>query len=70
MKTDKNSSAKYYQKTIRGYKKRLTKDIKIFLKNKKKKMWQLDHERYKNLPEHENVKMKNMNVSLLFKELF
>ena len=33
-------------------------------------MGQLGHERYKNLPEHENVKMKNMNVSLLFKELF
>ena len=63
MKTDKDSSAKYYQKTIRGYKKRLTKDIKIFLKNKKKKMWQLGHERYKNLPEHENMKMKNINVS-------
>ena len=43
----KNSSAKYYQNVEERYK--LVKDIKVFLKKKKKKSNHYGREQYKNL---------------------
>ena len=41
------------KKIKKDYKRKLTKDIKIFLKKKKKKNQQYGHERYKNLSKGE-----------------
>ena len=51
----KKSSAKYYQK--KEYKKKLVKDIKVFLKKKMKKKRQHGRERFKNLPEDEKQEL-------------
>ena len=49
---------KYYQENKgRLQKKKLVKDIKIFLKKKKKKKQQYGRERYKNLSEDEKDKV-------------
>ena len=48
----KNSSGKYCQDKKKDYEKRVMKDIKVFLKKKKKKVT-IGCERYKNLPEDE-----------------
>ena len=51
----KHSSASYYKKNKERLQKKHVKDIKIFLKKKKKKRkyW---HERYENLPKDEKQK--------------
>ena len=49
----KNLSGKYYQENKERLQKKLVKDIKIFLKQKKKKKWEYRHERYKYLSEDE-----------------
>ena len=49
----KDSSAKYYQKYKKGYKKRLVKVSKIFPEKKKKIKQDYRWKRYKNLPEAE-----------------
>ena len=48
-----NSSDRYYKKTKKDYKNRLTKGIKIF--RKKKKKLQYGRERYINLTEHKKA---------------
>ena len=53
----KNLSAKYYRENKEILQKRLVKDIKIFLRKKKKKNQQCGRERYKNLPEDEKQKL-------------
>ena len=49
----KNLSAKYYQENKERLQKMLVKDIRVFLKKRKKKKRQHGSERYKNLPEDE-----------------
>ena len=49
----KNLSAKYYQENKERLQKMLVKDIRVFLKKRKKKKRQDGSERYKNLPEDE-----------------
>ena len=51
----KNLSAKYYQGNKKRIQKKLVRDIKIFLKKKKKNHYGC--ERYKNLSEDENHKL-------------
>ena len=53
----KTSSAKYYQENNETLQKKLVKDIKIFLKMKKKKKRQYGREWYKNLWEVEKQKL-------------
>ena len=48
----KDFSARYYPKTKKGFKKRLAKVIKYFLKNTKNKKWKYGRDGYKNLAEH------------------
>ena len=43
------------KKIKKDYKRKLAKDIKIFLKKKKKKNQQYGHERYKNLSKGEKI---------------
>ena len=58
LKISEDSSAKYYQNNKeRLEKKNLVKDIKVFLKKKKKKEWQNDLEQYKSLQEDEKQKL-------------
>ena len=58
LKISKDSSAKYYQNNKeRLEKKNLVKDIKVFLKKKKKKEWQNGLEQYKSLQEDEKQKL-------------
>ena len=52
----KDSSPKYYQSNEERLQKKLTKDIKTFLKKKTKK-WQYGHERYKSLSKDEKQKL-------------
>ena len=55
----KNSSAKYFQDNKeRLHKKKLVKDIEVFLKKKKKRKWQYGRERYKNLSEDEKQNLE------------
>ena len=49
IKISKKLSRKYHQENKERPQKKLAKNIKIFLKNKKKKKPQYGHERYKNL---------------------
>ena len=49
----KNLSAKYYQENKERLQKMLVKDIRVFLKKRKKKKRQHGSEPYKNLPEDE-----------------
>ena len=51
-----NSSARY-RKAKKGYKKRLPKCIKIFLRKKKKQKWQCGSKRYKSFPEDEKQRL-------------
>ena len=51
IKISKDSSAKHYQNNKVRLQKKLEKDIKVFLKKKKKRKRQYDRERYKNLSE-------------------
>ena len=51
----KNLSAKYYQENKERLQKKLVKDIKIFLKKKKKREYGREH--YKNLSEEERHKL-------------
>ena len=58
----KDLSAKYYQSNKerlknKKNKKKLAKDIKVFLKKKNKKNGQYSYERYKNLLEDEKQKL-------------
>ena len=53
----KNSSDEYYQIIKKDYKNKLAKDIKLFIRKKKKKKQQYGHERYKNLPKEEKRKL-------------
>ena len=53
----KNLSAKYYQEDKESLQKKLVKNIKIFLRRKKKKKWQHGHEHYQNLTEDERQKL-------------
>ena len=53
----KNSSAKYYEDNKERLQKKLVKDIKVFLKKKKKKKGQCGCGRYKNLSEVEKKKL-------------
>ena len=58
LKISEDSSAKYYQNNKeRLEKKNLVKDIKVFLKKKKKKEWQNGLEQYKRLQEDEKQKL-------------
>ena len=58
LKISEDSSAKYYQNNKeRLEKKNLVKDIKVFLKKKKKKEWQNGLEQYKSLQEDEKQKL-------------
>ena len=50
-------SAKYHQENKERLQKKLTKDIKIFLKKKTEKKWQCGRKRYKNLSEDEKQKL-------------
>ena len=51
-------SAKNYQNNKETLqKKKLMKDIKIFLRKKKKKTQQYSHKRYKHIPEDEKQKL-------------
>ena len=52
-----NLSSKYYQENKERLQRTLMKDIKMFLKNKKKKKQQYGQERYKNLSEYEKQKL-------------
>ena len=67
----KDSSAKYYQKYKKGYKKRLVKVSKIFPEKKKKIKQDYRWKRHKNLPEAEKqsffVYRKNYFKSYYFK---
>ena len=53
-KISKDLSAKYYQDNKKDYKKKLVKDIKVFLKKNKKKKEQYGRETYKNKLEDES----------------
>ena len=53
----KKFSAKYYQENKERLQEKLVKDIKIFLKKKRKKTRQYGHERSKNLSEDEKKKL-------------
>ena len=53
----KNLSAKYSQENKEELQKKLVKDIKIFLRKKKKKNRRYDRECYKNLTEDEKQKL-------------
>ena len=58
LKISKDSSAKYHQNNKeRLEKKNLVKDIKVFLRKKKKKEWQNGLEQYKSLQEDEKQKL-------------
>ena len=56
IKMSKKSSAKYYQGNKKRLQKKLMRDIKTFLRKKKKKKWQHGCEWYKNLPEDKKQK--------------
>ena len=60
----KDSSAKYYQKNKKFFKKELVKGIKILLKNKQRKKRQYGCERYKNLPEGEKQELVQYKTNL------
>ena len=58
-------SAKFNQEKKDWLQKKLAKDIKIFLKKKKrKKKWKYGHERYKNLSEDEKLNWLSMEKTL------
>ena len=50
----KNSSAKYYQGNNERLQRKLVKDVKVFLRKKKKKKWLYGCERYKNFQKIKN----------------
>ena len=60
----KNLSARYYQENKERLQRKACKDIKIFLKKKKKKNQEYDSKRYKNLSEDEkNCLIKEINIT-------
>ena len=60
----KNLSAKYYHENKEKLQRKACKDIKIFLKKKKKKNQEYDSKRYKNLSEDEkNCLIKEINIT-------
>ena len=61
----KSSSAKYCQNSKERLQKKLVKDIKVFLKNKKKKKQTYGHEQYKNLPEDEKQKLSEYRKNII-----
>ena len=61
----KNLSAKYYQENKERLQKKLVKDIKIFLKEKKQKKRQYGGECYKNLSEDKKQKLVEYRKNLL-----
>ena len=60
----KNLIAKSYQKNKKRLQKKLVKDIKIFLKKKKKKQ-QYGCERYKNLSEEKKQKLVEYRKNII-----
>ena len=62
----KHSSVKYYQYNKERLQKKHMKDIKAFLKKKKKK-WQYGCEWYKNLPGYEKEKLIEYRKKVIIK---
>ena len=58
-------SAKYNQENKGRLQKKLVKDIKIFLKEKKKKKRQYCCERYKNLSENQNKNLLSIEKNII-----
>ena len=63
----KDSSVKYYQDNKERLQKKLGKNIKAFLKKKRKK-WQFGRKRYKNLQEGEKQKLVEYRKKILENE--
>ena len=66
----KNLSRKYHQENKERPQKKRAKNIKIFLKNKKKKKPQYGHERYKNLSKDEWQKLVEYRKNIKWKEWY
>ena len=65
IKISKDLSAKYHQDNKVGYKERLMKDIKVFLKKKKQKSNNMVEKKCKNLSEDEKQKLGDYKRNII-----